>query len=135
MNGRRVVESSGHVRNVIATHIQVPAYGYVVTRTDVWCVGGVRGDDPQSDNTHLGKEQQSGWDPSRRRALVGPFGELAASKNNIIRNSVCVVKFHLHRRPSHQTQSRRHVERSKSERILNRVRRVLGENSRCVSKL
>jgi hypothetical protein len=32
------VESSGHACNVIATQIQVPAYGYVVTREGVWCV-------------------------------------------------------------------------------------------------
>jgi hypothetical protein len=117
VNGRRVVEPSRHVRNVIATQIQVPAYGYVVTREGVWCVGGVRGDDPRSDNTNLGKEQQSEWASSRRRALIGPFGKLAASKSYIIRKSVCAVKLHLHR-PSSQTQSRRHVERSKSERLL-----------------
>jgi hypothetical protein len=33
-----VVEPSGHAYNVIATQIQVPAYGYIVTREGLCCV-------------------------------------------------------------------------------------------------
>jgi hypothetical protein len=68
-----VVDLSEHACNVIATQIQVPAYGYVVTRV-VWCINGVSRDDPQGDITNLGKEQQSEWAPFRRGSWSDTLG-------------------------------------------------------------
>jgi hypothetical protein len=65
VNGRRIVgarlQRDSHADPSASIWVCSDSRGCVV-----WCVGGVRGEDPRSDNTNSGKEQQSEWAPSRR---------------------------------------------------------------------